>query len=166
MGGAVLHRHILPNLGQIVRLLVIAVFVSLLAGCAVNRVSAYDKDSVARIADLSKNSLSIYQSLLDTESDKRADAIRGSLAARWADVETQIRVHGLIEQSRKQNRESMAIAIQMLDFWEKAKAKYIVGEIDVLKDFVLKADRSSLERILGAAMQAEEAKKLGDPSSK
>lgn len=161
-----------------------------LVGC-VTWVAPYDKDGVARINELSKSSLAIYQALLDTKLASRVAEFSGKQAKSWADVETQIRVHQVFEQSRTKNAESIDAAKQLLEFWGAAKKQYCkaaaqpapptpgkpapetdicgelaVGDATAMANIVLDMDRTSLTRILGAMVKAEEAKKLATGESK
>jgi len=161
-----------------------------LAGC-VTWVAPYDKDGVARINELSKSSLAIYQALLETKVASRGAEFSGKQAKAWADVETQIRVHQVFEQSRAKNDGSIAAANELLGFWEAAKKQYCkaakkgapaatsqpasdsefcgdqaVDDAKAVANLVLTEDRKDLSRILGSMVKAEEAKKLATGESK
>ena len=197
-----------PAFGRLYRTLFAGLLATLVAGC-VTWVAPFDKDGLARITEISKSSLAVYQSLLDTKSEARGAAFTGKLAVSWAQVETQARVHLVFEQSREKNSGSIDAANELMGFWEQAKQNYcsaakpdlaiaaslaasapassgpatgwsvqvpsasapIVaennacagqgrGNKEAMVDFVLKQDRKVLERILGAMVKAEEAKKL------
>ncbi len=179
------------------------------AGCA-SYVPPFDQAGVTRITELSKKSLSVYQTLLDAKVGARPDALTGSLAKSVGDLQTEIRVHLVFEQAREKNSGSIAAAKELSEFWEAALNRYCtatkpeapptppttsVGQApsapapgsgasappstsstlcagrggnsaDAMADFVLKQDRTSLERILGAMVKAEEAKKLAGSGSK
>ena len=161
-----------------------------LVGC-VTWVAPFDKEGVARINDLSKSSLAIYQALLDTKVAARGDEFSGKQAKSWADVETQIRVHLVFEQSRVKNGGSIDAAKELLGFWVDAKAQYCkaakrgvtpapgqpvpetdvcgelaVGDAGAIGNLVLTQDRVTLSRILGSMVKAEEAKKLAAGEAK
>ena len=157
-----------------------ALVATLLAGC-VTWVASYDKDGVDRITELSKSSLAVYQSLVDTKLANRGDAFSTKFAKNWSAVEIHTRVHLVFEQSREKNSGSIDAANQLLEFWAASKQQYCRAATDkdseacgssasseeqAMSDFVLRRDRTTLERILGAMVKAEEAKKLATSVSK
>lgn len=180
-----------------------------LAGCA-NLVSSFDQAGVTRITELSKKSLAVYQSLIDTKVGARPDALTGALTKMVSDLQTDIRVHLVFEEARDKNVGSIEAAKQLSGFWESALNRYCkatkpdtpttptstaggqstsatgpgtpahgnssststlcagkgVDDKGAMADFVLIQDRTALERILGAMVKAEEAKKLAGSKSK
>lgn len=115
--------NFLPAFDAVHRTLFSALLGMLLAGC-VTLVAPFDKDGLARITELSKSSLAVYQSLLDTKPHARGADFTGKLAKNWADIETQARVHIVFEHSREKNGGSIDAANQLLGFWEDAQKKY------------------------------------------
>jgi hypothetical protein len=173
-------------------------------------VPPFDQAGVIRITELSKKSLSVYETLLDAKVGARPDALTGSLAKSVGDLQTEIRVHLVFERAREKNFGSIAAAKELFEFWEAALNRYCTAtkpeappkpattsegqassalapgsaasappsssstlcagkgsnSADAMDDFVLKQDRTSLERILGAMVKAEEAKKLAGSASR
>ena len=136
------------------------------AGCAVSWISSYDKQSVERTTEISRNSLGLYQQLLEIPAGQRRQAVAGPLHTRYGEVETQIRVHLLQEQARADNADSSSILGNLLDSWQKFSSHHQSGASDALTDATLKAERGVLERHLRAALVAEESKKLGGNAGK
>lgn len=183
---------------------VFAVLFAVLAAGCISLLPPFDQAGVSRITELSKKSLAVYQTLLDTKLEERGDVLVGKVAKSWVDMETETRVHLVFEQSREMNSGSIKAARELLAFWEDAQKKYCEAakpdaakapaaavdtqtssasasasaanitptsgstlcagtgrnEKEAMEDFVLKQDRTALERILGAMVKAEEAKKL------
>ena len=144
-----------------VALFAAAVLALIVSGCAVMWVSTYDKESVERTAEISKSILKLYQDLLATDPAKRAAAVAGPLSTRHGDIETQIRLHLLREQARAKNAESVTIAGNLLESWQKFTANHRSSDPTALSDATLNIERGVLERHLRAAFIAEEAKKPG-----
>ena len=159
-------RPVLAGPGRSLLALLLVAWLALLSACAVSWVSSYDKAAVDRSTEISKNALGLYQQLLNTEPGKRAAAVNGALAPRYGEIETQIRVHLLIEQARAKNAESVSIAGNLLESWRKFAASHRSGESTALTNATLDVERGILERHLRSAFIAEEAKKLGGGAAK
>jgi hypothetical protein len=151
----------IPRLGVITRRGLAVTLLWLLSSCAVMFVSLYDKQSVERSTEISKQSLALYQQLLATEPTKRRDAVAGPLGKKFGEIETQIRVHLLLEQARAKNKESIDISTNLLASWQKFSANHLSGDHTALSDATLNIERGILERHLRSALIAEESKKLG-----
>jgi hypothetical protein len=189
--------------------LIALLFAAYAAGC-VSLVPPFDQTGVTRITELSKKSLTVYQTLIDTKASARPDALLLEIAKTFADLQTDIRVHLVFEQARENNSGSIDAAKQLASFWENALSRYCkattpdvaptlkstgsrqatsataadnpasgppasisklcagkgVNDTQAMVDFVLIQDRASVERILGAMVKAEEAKKLAVSASK
>jgi hypothetical protein len=130
------------------------------SGCAVSWVSAYDKQSIERTTEISKNALAFYQQIITTEPGERAAAVNGSLNAKYGDIDTQIRVHLLLEQARARNTDSAKIIFKLLGSWEKFSENHHSKDSTALTNATLNAERGILEEHLRAALIAEESKKL------
>jgi hypothetical protein len=137
----------------------------LASGCA-TFVSSYDQDSVDRTTAISKSVLSLYQDLLATPAAERKAAVNGTLGKRQGDVETELRLHLLREQARQMNDESIEIAKNLLQSWQTFSKSHREGDATALADATLEIERGTMERQLGAAFKAEEAKKLAAGATK
>ena len=102
---------------------VVAIVAVMATGCQ-SLVPPFDQAGVARITDLSKKSLAVYQTLLDTRLEERGDALTGKVAKSWSEIEVETRVHLVFEQSREKNSGSVNAARQFLGFWEEAQKQY------------------------------------------
>jgi len=134
------------------------------AGCV--SVSSYDKDSVDRTTEISKSVLSFYQDVLATPPDERKAAVNGSLGKRQGDIESEIRLHLLREQARPMNDESVQIATNLLASWQTFSKIHGEGDATALTDATLTSERGLMERQLGSAFKAEEAKKIATGAAK
>jgi hypothetical protein len=142
------------------RRLVLAFFMLLLTGCSVMWVSNYDKGAADRVTDISKNVIKFYQDAFAVAPDKRASALRTSLASREGDAESLMRLHLLQEEARRKNDESVTVAKNMLASWRTFAVNHRSADKTALSDETLNEERVVMERHLRAAMVAEEAKKL------
>lgn len=161
LGAAPLIQTSTPEIQRFFRIVWLGFLALVLSGCAVTWVSPYEKSSVERTTEISKNILSLYQSMLATELDKRADALKGGLQTKHGDIETQIRLHLLLEQARTKNSESVTIATNLLASWQAFSKNHQSKDPTALGDAALTVERGILERHLRAALIAEESKKLG-----
>lgn len=132
-----------------------------LAGCAVYWVSPFEPLSVERTTQISRQVFGFYQQLLSTPPAERAVLAAGPLRERASQIETDIRVHLLLEQARPKNAESVLIIENLLASWSRFAADHLGSDPLALTDATLKAERGILERHLRSALVAEEAKKLG-----
>lgn len=143
------------------RVLVLTLVALGLAACSVFLVSAYDKESVDRTTEISKSTLKLYQELLSTAAADRKAAVSGAMRTRHGDVETQMRLHLLKEQARAKNEDSVKVAENLLESWQRFTANHLSSDATALSDATLAVERGILERHLRAAFIAEESKKLG-----
>ena len=148
----------------------LATTLALLTGCAtLTTVSSHDRAAVERIDEIARQSLEVFQDLLALPVARRAAAVTGPLAPRYGKVETLMRLHLLRETARQRNDDSIRTARGLLENWREfgqaqrdAAAQALDGRrSDALGDLALDAQRQILERQLVAALEGEEAKKLG-----
>lgn len=132
-----------------------------MAGCAVYWVSPFEPLSVERSTQISRQVFAFYQELLSTPQAERAALAAGPLRESASRIETDIRVHLLLEQARPKNAESILIIENLLASWSRFAADHLGSDPLALTDATLKAERGILERHLRSALVAEEAKKLG-----
>ena len=154
-------RSVPGVLGRSSSTLLIWLMAFLVAGCSVMFISPYDSTAVARTEQISKAVLGFYQVLLDTAPAQRKTAFASALGKSQSDVETQMRLHLLREQARAKNEDSIRIATNMLDSWRTFSASHLHGDATALSNETLNIERGIMERHLGSAFKAEEAKKLG-----
>ncbi len=138
-----------------------------LSGCAVTLVSAFDKQAVERTTETAKLVFDYYQLLLNKPAAERAGLANGELRAKSSDVDSRLRVHLLLEQARDLNKPGISIARELLDNWNEFSASHLRASSDptVLSDATLRTERGVLERQFGAALKAEEVKKLATSGS-
>lgn len=132
-----------------------------LAGCATTLISDHDPKAVERTLAVARQLLATYQTLLDSPADARRALVNGHLKPRYAEAETQLRLHLLQEQARDRNDEGATIAANLLRSWQEFAASHRTGDATALADATLNIQRGILERHLRAALAAEEAKKPG-----
>lgn len=128
-------------------------------GCgSVRFVADYDQAALDDLAESSAQVFAFYDKLLETRA--ATGVVRyAPYAEDWGKVETRLRVGILREQARPKNQESVEILATTLDMWirfrdsHRSRDDYVPAKIAI--------DRKHMARNLGAAMNAEEAKKLG-----
>lgn len=130
------------------------------AGCSAMFISPYDSASVERSNQISKSVLGFYQALLDIAPPQRKAGLASTLGKSQSEIETQMRLHLLREQARTKNEDSIKIATNTLESWQKFSASHLGGDGTALTNATLDAERGIMERHLGSAFKAEEAKKL------
>ncbi|WP_439588307.1 hypothetical protein [Hydrogenophaga sp.] len=134
---------------------------SLVAGCSVLFISPHDQAAVDRVDQISKSVLGFYQGLLDTAPAQRKTALASTLGKSQGDIETQMRLHLLREQARTKNEDSVRIASNMLESWQKFASSHLGSDPTALTNATLGVERMVMERHLASAFKAEEAKKFG-----
>jgi hypothetical protein len=72
-----------------------------------------------------------------------------------------MRLHLLKEQARQKNEDSIKVAENMLESWQKLSLSHRTGDATSLSDASLGVERGIMERYFRSAFVAEEAKKLG-----
>ena len=130
----------------------------LLSGC-VSFVADFDPASRDRITNVSQEILGLYQELLSTPPAGRRSKLV-ELQPRYDQIETTLRVHRLLEESRPNNADSVEIATNLMTTFGRFRAHQLSEAPDRLATAVLMVERQELERQLVAALRGEEAKKL------
>ena len=143
------------------RALLLWLAVGLVAGCSVLFISPHDQAAVDRVDQISKSVLGFYQGLLDTSPAQRKAALSSTLGKSQSDIETQMRLHLLREQARTKNEDSVRIASNMLESWQKFSSSHLGSDATALTNATLGVERMVMERHLASAFKAEEAKKFG-----
>jgi hypothetical protein len=147
------------------RCLVAGLLLGVLVGCATT-LSPYDKDAIDRTSDVSKAVYKYYQKLFALSDAQRNASALATLQEAEGDVETLMRLHLLREQARVLNDQSIQIATNLLASWQHfATMRKATNDPTALTLETLGVQRQVLERHLRAALVAEEAKKLGRPTS-
>lgn len=130
------------------------------AGCSAIFIPPHDSASVERIDHISRSVLGFYQELFDLAPTQRKAALKSRLGKSQSDIESQMRLHLLREQARAKNTDSITVATNMLASWQRFSANHLGADATALSNDTLIAERELMERHLGSAFQAEEAKKL------
>jgi hypothetical protein len=130
----------------------------LVFGCA-SFVAGYDPASRDRITAISTEVLGLYQELISTPFAARGPRVM-ELQPRYDRIETDLRVHRLLEQARPGNEEGVLVTDNLLTTIGNFRRSQLSGQPDALATANLMIERQQLERQLGAALMAEDARQL------
>jgi hypothetical protein len=133
----------------------------LLAGCAVNFVGEYDKETEDRLLGTYERISRFYDDLAEA-----APAQRGyeKSARQYADVATDLRVLLLRQRARATNSESEKIVTKILENWERTRERHKRFSADAERranpypDSLIALDRQQFEDQFRTAVVAERAK--------
>lgn len=168
---------------QGLRLVLLALLFSLLAGCAgVKLVVDYDADAAKTITDTSAEVFTFYDKLIEAKTkalqaaqapkaaggpqvaqDAAAQLPYAAFAEDWGKIETRIRVLVVREESRPLNSESQRISRTILEFWQKYRARH--QQSDDYGTVLAVIHRDRYQRLFTAALVAEKAKSLANDDS-
>ena len=137
------------------RLLFVVLSALVLAGCAIRLVADYDAAAYEESIAVGKKVDRFYGDLLETPA---ADRHYQKYAARYVEIETDLRSLYVRNKARALNSESAEISQTILDLWLKYKANHAAK--DTYGDGVAKLDRGRFTRLFISAANAESAKNL------
>jgi len=126
-----------------------------LAGC-LTLVADYDEEQAKRSQNVLLKTLSLYDKALDLPNENRRYE---DFADRFGEIETQLRVLNNFAQTRANNEDSQKIVAIALKEWIRQRADWKDGSVPISQ--LIDQHRRNMERMMGAAIQAEEWKKLG-----
>lgn len=138
---------------------VLALVLHLLAGCAVKLVDDYDARSVTRVNAIAEKTFALFQRILDMPASERSAAVSSSLVPAYGEIETLLRTHHLAESARPLNSESTLIAARTIEAWQALREAHR-STPSSLSDASLRVSRSQYHRFFRAALVLEEARKL------
>jgi len=133
----------------------IALCVALVSACSIQLVADYDSANFEEALRIGRKVDLFYATLLETEAGDRAYA---TYAARYLEIEADLRSFHLRNKVRPLNEESTQIAKDLLDLWTKYKEAH--KQADVYSSDKAEIHRDRLGRMFMSAADAETAKKL------
>ncbi len=126
-----------------------------LAGC-VTLVTDYDEEQAKRSQVTLESVLSLYDRALEEPDASRQYS---DFADGFGQVETQLRVLSSFARVKAKNEDSQKIIQLALDEWIRQRNDWKDGSVPIAQ--IIENHRRNMVRMMSAAIQAEEWKKLG-----